>query len=300
MRSSRQNKISGIYYSLSAGILWGIVPLYIHLIDIDDPYEIVVHRSIWSAALLFLICWIGGQLGDIWAMMKARRNFCNFFVSAGLLALNWGIYVYAVQTEQLVAAALGYFIYPLCTVLLGIIVLGETPDRWSGFAIGLVCFGVIVKAMMIMDVPWVSLALAGTFSLYAVLRKRMGLDPVQGLFVETVLVLPFALLFLIWMAIEGQALFYGGGVLNIMLAIFAGVITVLPLIFFHKGNQLLSLTMASLLFYSNPTAQLLLGVVIFSEQFLVSDLIAFGLIWGGITVYFKTRRWVASQEIAGT
>ena len=122
MKSSKQNRISGIYCSLSAGILWGIVPVYIYLIDVEDPYEIVAHRSIWSAALLFLICWIRGQLGDIWAMLKTQRNFCNFFLTAGLLSLNWGIYVYSVQTEQVVAAALGYFIYPLCTVMLGIVV----------------------------------------------------------------------------------------------------------------------------------------------------------------------------------
>tara|TARA_B100001057_G_scaffold427872_1_gene452884 strand:- start:123 stop:1025 length:903 start_codon:yes stop_codon:yes gene_type:complete len=300
MKTSKKNIIPGIYCSLSAGILWGIVPVYIYLIDVDDPYEIVAHRSIWSAVLLFLICWIGGQLGNIWAILKTKRNFCNFFLTAGLLSLNWGIYVYSVQTEQVVAAAFGYFIYPLCTVMLGIIVLGETLDRWTGVAIGLVCFGVLAKAMMIMDIPWVSLALAGTFSLYAVFRKRMGVDPIQGLFVETMLVLPFALAFLIWMAMNGRVLFFGGGLTNVLLAMFAGIITVLPLIFFHKGNQLLSLTMASLLFYSNPTAQLLLGVVAFSEQFLVTDLISFGFIWAGIAVYFITRQRVSRQMIAGS
>ena len=117
---------------------------------------------------------------------------------------------------------------------------------------------------------------------------------------ETMLVLPFAIAFLIWMTMHGQVLFFGGGLANILLAIFAGIITVVPLIFFHRGNQLLSLTMASLLFYSNPTAQLLLGVVAFSEQFLIADLIAFGLIWVGIAVYFMTRRRVASQMINGS
>ena len=297
MKSSRQNRISGIYCSLSAGILWGIVPVYINIIDVEDPYEIVAHRSIWSAALLFFICWIGGQLDDIWAMLKTRRNYYNFFLTASLLSLNWGIYVYSVQSEQVVAAALGYFIYPLCTVMLGIIVLGETLDRWAGLAIGLVGFGVVVKAMMIMDIPWVSLALAGTFSFYTVLRKKMGTDPIQGLFVETMLVLPFAIAFLIWMALTGQVLFFGGGLTNIVLAVFSGVITVVPLIFFHKGNQLLSLTMASLLFYSNPTAQLLLGVAAFSERFLVKDLMAFSLVWIGIAVYFVSRRRASRQMI---
>ena len=300
MKSSIQNRNFGICCSLSAGILWGIVPVYIYIIDGEDPYEIVAHRSLWSAALLFLICWIGGQLGEVWTTLKTQRNFYNFFLTAGLLSLNWGIYVYSVQTEQVVAAALGYFIYPLCTVMLGIIVLRETFDRWAGVAIGFVCFGVVAKTMMLMDIPWVSLALAGTFSLYAVLRKKMGFEPILGLFVETMLVLPFAMAFLIWMAMNGQGLFFGGGLTNVLLAIFAGIITVVPLIFFHKGNQMLSLTMSSLLFYSNPTAQLLLGVVAFSEQFLVNDLIAFSLIWIGIAVYFMTRRRVANRVITGS
>ena len=300
MKNFGQNRIKGIHCSLSAGILWGIVPVYISIIDVEDPYEVVAHRSIWSAALLFLICWIGGQLDDIWALLRTQRNFYNFFLTAGLLSFNWCIYVYSVQTEQVVAAALGYFIYPLCTVILGIIVLGEKLDRWTGVAIGFVCFGVVAKAVMIMDIPWVSLALAGTFSLYAVLRKRMGFDPIQGLFVETMLVLPFALTFLIWMAMNGQVLFFGGGLTNVLLAIFAGIMTVVPLIFFHKGNQMLSMTMASLLFYSNPTAQLLLGVFAFSEKFVIIDLIAFGLIWIGIAVYFMTRRRVARRIIASS
>lgn len=298
MKNNKQNRFSGIIFSLSAGILWGIIPIYINLIDVDDPYEIVVHRSLWSAVLLFLICWISDQLGEIWKMMHTQRNFYNFFVTAGLLSVNWGVYVYAVQSEQLVAASLGYFIYPLCTVMLGFVVLGEKLDRWALLAIGLVCLGVMVKMMTIMNVPWVSLALAVTFSLYAVWRKRMGFDPVQGLFVETMLVLPFALAFLIWMKTNGQMLFFGGGGANVFLAIFAGVITVLPLILFHKGNQLLNLTTASLLFYINPTAQLLLGVGVFSEQFFIDDLMAFGLIWVGIAVYFQTRRRVSGHAVS--
>ena len=209
------------------------MPVYIYIIDVEDPYEIVAHRSIWSAALLFMICWVGGQIGDIFALVKRQRNFYKFFLTAALLSLNWGIYVYSVQTEQVVAAAFGYFIYPLCTVMLGIIFLRETLDCWAGVAIGFVCFGVIVKAMMLVQIPWVSLALAGTFSLYAVLRKGMGFEPIQGLLVETMLVLPFALAFLIWMTMNGQIMFFGGGITNIFLAIFAGVITVVPLILFH-------------------------------------------------------------------
>jgi chloramphenicol-sensitive protein RarD len=297
MENPKKNIIAGIFFSLSAGILWGIVPLYIKFIDVDDPYEIVAHRSLWSAVLLFIICWISGQLGEIWVTIKQHKNLLNFFITTFFLSLNWGVYVYAVQTGQVVSAALGYFIYPLCTVLLGILVLGERLDKWALLAIGIVCLGVMTKAMMIMGVPWISLALAGSFSLYAVIRKRMDVDPLQGLFIETVFLLPFAIGFLFWIAANGQVPFFGGGAVNIALALLAGGITVLPLVLFLKGNRALNMTMASLLFYSNPTMQLLLGVVVFSEEFMPRDLLAFGLIWIGIAVYFATRARVARLAV---
>ena len=297
MENPRKNSWPGICFSLSAGILWGIVPLYIKFIDVDEPYEIVAHRSLWSAALLLIICWIAGQVGEIWATIKQPKHFLNFFMTTFFLSLNWGVYVYAVQTGKVVSAALGYFIYPLCTVLLGILVLGERLDKWACLAIALVFLGVMAKAIMIMDVPWISLALAGGFSLYAVIRKRMDMDPLQGLFIETLFLLPFAFGFLIWMASNGQVLFFGGGAVNIALALLAGGITVLPLVLFLKGNRALNMTMASLLFYSNPTMQLLLGVVVFSEEFVPRDLVAFGLIWIGIAVYFSSRARVARLSV---
>ena len=289
MENLKSNKSIGVFFSLSAGILWGIMPLYINLVDAVDPYEIIAQRSLWSAVLLFIICWMRGSLSDIWSMIKGRSHWRNFFITALFLLLNWCVYVYAVQTKQVVAAALGYFIYPLCTVMLSILVLRERLNAWAWLAIGFVSLGVLTKAMMMMNVPWVSLVLAGSFSLYAVLRKRMGIDPLQGLFVETLALLPFAIAFLIWMKADGQVLFFGGGIANIWLALLAGVITVLPLVLFLKGNSLLNMTSASLLFYSNPTAHLILGVFVFSERFMLFDLIPFGLIWVGIAVYFAKQ-----------
>ena len=289
MKNLTDDKSIGIALSLSAGIIWGMMPLYINLVDAADPYEIIAQRSLWSAVLLFVICWMRGQLGDIWLMIKWRRRLLNFSITAFFLLLNWSMYVYAVQTEQVVAAALGYFIYPLCTVMLGVLVLNEKLTGWAWIAVGFVGLGVLTKAMMMMNVPWVSLALAGSFSLYAVLRKRMDFDPLQGLFIETLALLPFAIAFLIWMKADGQILFFGGGVVNIWLALFAGVVTVLPLVLFLKGNSLLNMTSASLLFYSNPTAHLFIGVFVFSETFVAFDLIPFGMIWAGIAVYFLTQ-----------
>ena len=144
---------------------------------------------------------MGGQLKDIWGLLNNRKNFCSLLITTFFLSLNWGIYVFAVQSDQVVSAALGYFIYPLCTVMLGIIVLGERLNGWAWLAVGFVCFGEFVKAITAMNIPWIAMALAGSFSVYTVLRKKIDFDPLHGLFVETLFLTPFAVGFLIWLKI---------------------------------------------------------------------------------------------------
>jgi chloramphenicol-sensitive protein RarD len=185
--------------------------------------------------------------------------------------------------------ALGYFIYPLVAVVLGILLLGERLDRLGWVAVGIVVCGVLAKIGLDGRPPIIGLCLAVTFGLYGVTRKRMGIDPVMGMFVETLVVMPLAAGYLIWMVHDGQPVFYGGGFFNILLALFAGVITVVPLLLYHAGNRDLPFVMASLLFYANPTTQLCLGVFVFGGAFTLGDGLTFGLIWTGIIVYFTSR-----------
>ena len=173
--------------------------------------------------------------------------------------------------------------------MLGIAVLGERLDRWAVISACCITVGVLAKAFLIDGLPWIALSVAVTFSLYAVARKRLKVDPILGLFVETLMLLPATLTFFGWLAWSGQPLFFGGGGKFVLLAMFVGVLTVVPLILFHAGNHLLSMTMASLLFYSNPTTQLLIATLLFGETFAIRDLLAFGPIWLGISVYFATR-----------
>jgi chloramphenicol-sensitive protein RarD len=293
MANNNKVPLQGVIFSLSAGILWGIVPIFITLIGATDPYEIVAQRALWSAVILLGLCMANKTMRVLWQILQSPRLLLQFLIATGFLTLNWCIYVYAVQSEQVVAAAFGYFIYPLCTVLLSVIFLGEQLDRWAWVAITLVFLGVIAKATIIMALPWVSLMLAGSFSLYAVIRKQMNQDPVHGLLVETLILMPFVAGYLIWLYANGTPPFFGGGLVNFALAVTAGIITVVPLILFHKGNRALTMTMASLIFYSNPTTQLLIGVLLFGELFTHTDLVAFSLIWTGILIYFISRRHIA-------
>ena len=289
MCGSVQNSASGVLLALSAGILWGFMPVYIHFLGDVDPLEIVAHRSLWSFVLLVaLVAW-RRHISLALQIFVNKKLLGGFIFTTCFLSINWAIYVYAVQSGNVTSAALGYFIYPICSVSLGIAVLGERLDRWAWLAVCCVTLGVLVKGFLIAGVPWVALSVSATFSLYAVARKRLQIEPILGLFVETLILLPLTLCFFGWLAWSGQPLFFGGGAKFVLLAMFVGVLTVVPLILFHAGNQLLSMTTASLLFYSNPTTQLLIATLLFREAFAVQDLLAFGPIWLGIAVYFATR-----------
>ena len=289
MGGSMKNRASGVLFALSAGILWGFVPLYIHFLGDVNPLEIVAHRAFWSLVLLFaLVAW-RHHITPALQIFVNKKLLASFIITACFLLANWAIYVYAVQSGHVVSAALGYFIYPICTVLLGVAVLRERADGWAWLAVCCVTFGVLIKAFFVSGVPWAALSVAVTFSLYAVARKHLKIDPILGLFVETLILLPLTLGFFGWLAWSGQPLFFDGGAKFVLLALFMGVLTVVPLVLFHAGNQLLSMTTSSLLFYSNPTTQLLIATLLFGEAFAVQDLLAFGPIWLGIVVYFASR-----------
>ena len=298
MGGSMQNRASGVLFALSAGILWGFVPVYIHFLGDVDPLEIVAHRSLWSLVMLCGVVTWRRQISMALEVLFNKKLLINFTITTCLLSANWTIYVCAVQSGHVASAALGYFIYPICAVLLGITIFRERLDRWAWLAICCVLIGVLVKAFLIAAVPWVALLVALTFSLYAVMRKRLKIGPVLGLFVETLMLLPVTIGFLAWLTWSGHSIFFGGDAMFVFLAMLAGVLTVVPLILFHVGNRLLSVTTGSLLFYSNPTTQLLLAILLFGEAFTARDLLAFGPIWLGIVMYFVTRPKLAHTALS--
>lgn len=284
----------GLAFASLAALLWGFVPVYIGAVGAVDPIELVVHRALWSAVILLfmLICLprLTGGLKAARAALATPALRRGFVLSCALLTVNWIVFVHAVQTRQLLDAVIGYFIYPLVTVLLGMAVFRERLDGWGWVAVAIVATGVMVKATGIGGVPWIAAVLAVSFAIYGVVRKRMGIDGITGMFVETVFLVPPCIAYLWWMQAEGKTIFFGGGTVNIIMALLAGVITVVPLILYHAGNRALPLSVASLLFYINPTTQLLIGVFYFGAAFPLREAFVFGLIWTGLVVYFATRR----------
>ncbi len=193
------------------------------------------------------------------------------------------------QAGHAVEVALGYFIYPLFAVVLGILLQGEKLDRLGWVAVGIVFCGVFNKMGLDGRPQIIGLCLAVTFGFYGVTRKRMGVDPVMGMFFETLGVMPVAAGYLIWMVYDGQLVFFGGGFVNILLELVDGAITVVALLLYHAGNRDLTFAMASLPFYANPTTQLCLDVFVFGGTFTLGDGLTFSLIWAGIILYFISR-----------
>ena len=284
----------GLICAVLAPLLWGFVPVYISVLGNADPVEIVVHRALWSGVILLALVTLApsmtGGLQAVRAALSTTRLRLGFALTCGLVTFNWLIFVYAVQARQLFEAALGYFIYPLFTVMLGMVLLRERLDGWAWVAISVVVAGVALKAANVGGLPWLALALATSFGLYGVIRKRMGIDPLIGIFIETVMLIPLSVLYLWWRHSTGGTIFFGGGAMNVMLAMFAGVITVVPLVLYHAGNRALPITISSLLYYINPTTHMVVGLLYFRLSIPLWEWAVFGLIWAGLVVYFATRR----------
>lgn len=283
----------GLACAVLAPLLWGFVPIYISFLGDVDALEIVVHRALWSGVILIgLVTLVPSLTGGMKAVREALSTpklRLGFVLTCSLVTLNWVIFVYAVQARQIFDAALGYFIYPLVTVILGMLLLGEKLDRWAWIAIGVVAAGVGLKTSNLGGLPWIALVLAGSFGLYGVVRKRMGIDPLIGIFIEMVILIPLSILYLWWQHSTGAAIFFGGGMANILLALFAGVITVVPLLLYHSGNRALPMTVSSLLYYVNPTTHMVVGLAYFGLTIQPWEWAVFGLIWAGLVVYFSTR-----------
>ena len=283
----------GVMLSAAAALLWAFVPVYIGVLGDVDTAEIVAHRALWSGVILLGLVLVmpqmtGGvtRVREVLSDQGLRRGL---LASCAMLTINWMVFVYAVQTRQVFDAVLGYFIYPLVTVVLGVVILRERLDRWGWVAVAIVAAGVTLKAAAVGGLPWIAATLAVTFGLYGVIRKRLGVDAIMGMFIETMILVPAAIGYLVWMVAGGKVIFFGGGAVGVMLAVFAGEITVVPLILYHAGNRALPIIVASLLFYINPTTQMLIGLFHFDVPLPAREWAVFALIWAGLVLYFATR-----------
>lgn len=281
----------GLFHGVAAYALWGIVPAYWKLLGHVDPVELIAHRAIWGLGAFAALVALSGQLPALLEALRRPRTLGVMAVSAVLLAVNWAVFVWATISGHLLDASLGYFINPLVSVALGTLVLRERlrPLQWA--AIGLAAVGVAALTWRAGRVPWVALLLASTWGAYGLVRKTAKVEALVGSTIETILLVPVAIVYLIVLGGGQVAL---GDPQTIALLVGTGVITAVPLILFTSSARLLPLSTLGFLQYLAPTGQFLLAVIAFGEPLAHDKLGAFVLIWVGLGV-FSVDLWRAAS-----
>ncbi len=275
--------LRGVLAAGTAFTLWGVFPLYLRLMKQVPSLEILSHRVLWSVVLLLSFLAIRRQW-DWLASVRARpRILLTFVASALMLCTNWVVYIWSVNHDHIIDASLGYFITPLFNVLFGI-GLGERLRLTQWLAVALAACGVVWLTVNAGQLPWIGLVIAVTFSLYGLLRKTAALGALEGLSIETLVLLPAAALFLL-LPNAGSSHAFGNDATLTLLLISAGPVTAIPLLMFAYGARRIPLSLVGLLQYIGPSIQLLIGVWLFSEPFGGHKLAGFVLIWSGLLIY---------------
>ncbi|BET65576.1 EamA family transporter RarD [Opitutales bacterium ASA1] len=282
---TRASGDGAIWAALGAFFLWGVLPVYWKQFHGVSAWEVIAHRVVWSLAVLWMVLPLRGRMGQYLGALRSVRSTAIYFASGALLSANWLTFVYAVERDRIVEASLGYFLNPLFSVALGALVLGERlrPAQW--LAVGLATLGVGVQVVALGSLPWVSLALAGTFALYGLLRKQGPLGALTGLAVETTLMAPAALVFMIWMHGKGAGVFALAGWEERAWAVSTGVVTTAPLLLFATAARRLPLSTIGVCQYVAPSLQLAVGVALYGEPFGGARVAAFACIWAGLAVF---------------
>lgn len=282
---ARQAATRGFLYALSAYLMWGVLPLYMKAVAHIPPVEVVAHRVLWSVPIAGVVLVALGRTADVAAALRSPRMLGMAAMTAAIISVNWGIYIWAIAVDRTVESALGYYINPLVTVLLGAALLGERLDRIQLVAVGLAAAAVAVLTVEAGGLPWVSLGLALTFAAYGYLRKTLPIGPSQGFFLEVLLLAPPCLAYILWLETTGQGHFAAAGGHDAGLLMLAGPVTAVPLILFGFGARMLRISTIGLMQYIAPTMMALLAVFAFGEPFGPVRFLAFGPIWVALALY---------------
>lgn len=282
---SEAERRSGFGAGLIAYFLWGFLPLLFHLLDAVGSVSIVANRTIWSLLFVGAILLAGRRMGEVKAALAHWPTLRSMIISSVLLALNWLIYVWAVETGQVLEGSFGYFINPLVNVAIGMLLLGERQNPWQVVSIGIAILAIFIQWLGIGRVPFIALGLALSFGFYGFFRKTAKVGSTSGLFVETLILVPLALAYLGWnfMSQGGPGLQAQPYYLSLL--VLTGPATAVPLLLFAFAVQRLRLTTIGMLQYVGPSIQFLVAIFLLGEPINAVQLMSFGLIWLSLIVY---------------
>ena len=285
----------GIGYALLAFSAWGFIPIYWKLLNTVPSMEILTHRMVWSVFFLLGLLAVQKRLGEFRELFHSPKYIFMLLGTATLLGGNWFVYIYGVNTNQVIETSLGYFISPLLVILLGAVFLRERLNIWQVVAVGFAALGVLNFIWNFGSLPWIALSLAFTFSFYGLFRKMIPVKPLVGLLMETALLAPLAVVLIAFWGIDGTGHF-GTAWMTDFLLFGAGVVTSLPLLWFINAGKRLRYSTIGFIQYLTPSIQLLIGVYLYHEPFTPTHSITFGLIWAGLVIFSINSLFVQSPS----
>jgi len=288
---------SGFWAGVTAYVMWGLFPIYFKVTESIPATEILTHRIVWSLPFGFLILAFRRQIKDVIRAIVKPKILLLLTISSVAMAGNWGIYIWAVQNDQIFQGSLGYYINPLMYVLVGVVFFKETLSRWQGLAVLLAIIGVLILTFYGGEFPGIALFLATSFTIYGVVRKQVDIGALPGLFIEVMLLFLPALAYIYWLSTQGNFNFPETSANLQILLVLAGPITVLPLLAFAFAARRLSLTLLGFLQYIGPTLQFMCGLY-YGETLTSAHMLCFGFIWAAVILFtwdtFRSQDKVAA------
>ena len=285
----------GVLSGVGAYLIWGFFPIYLKALQVVPALQIMLHRVVWAFVFVLLLILIRRRWAGIRVSLRNPRVIMTYTLTAFLLAVNWLVYIYGINSGQVVETSLGYFINPLLSVALGVVFLRERLRPMQWLPVGLASLGVLYLTLQYGALPWIALALAFSFGMYGLIKKIAPLGAMDSLFVETGIIFLPALLFLLFSNNQGAGAFgHQGWQISILLA-FSGVVTAVPLLLFGRAARSIPLSLLGILQYIAPTVQFLLGIYLYQEAFTATRLVGFAIIWIALLIfsiegYFNHRK----------
>ena len=287
----KQHQLKGVISTISASLWWGIIGvIYFKFVSFASPLELTIHRTIWTAFLLILITFYYSKWDEFFTIVKKPYNMIILFISGLLVTINWFTWLYAVSTEKLLDASLGYYIFPLLSVFLGALFLNEKLNKYKIIAVILVGISLVYLLIKLNEIPWIGIIVAITFSLYGLIRKKIKISSDIGLLIETLLISPIAIFLFIYLMKNNLNIFSVKEPLLSFYLFWAGFMTLVPLFLYTIGFNIVGIGPASMIFFLTPTAQFILGLIYFNEPLVFDKLVGFILIWISVIIYLNELR----------
>lgn len=278
---------------LACYVLWGLLPGFWRLLNMLDPLYLLAVRILWALLFTALLLAAMGKLSTVAAVFRDRRELLRLCAASVLICINWGVFIWAVNSGHILDSSLAYYMNPILTVLIGTLAYRERLTRLQWLSVAITALGLVIAMFRFGQFPWAAVVIGGSFALYGAVKKDVSVDAVTSLLMETLIAAPPALAVVLWNGFRGGALSVLEG--RQWLLPLAGVVTSVPLLFFAYGIRRTPLTLAGIIMYVNPTLQLLTGVLFFHEEFTATYGILFGFVWAGLALYLLSS-WLEHQK----